>query len=59
LTAEERRPLKDPAWIDEDEADLIPALRDEKERRPSDCIGLGEHLRRHGRAVKNRRGVKD
>ena len=31
LTAEERRFLKDPNWIDEDEADALLAMRREKE----------------------------
>jgi hypothetical protein len=48
LTAAERKLLKDPDWIDEEEADLIFAMREEKEH------GLrGENLldfaRRHGR----------
>ena len=51
LTAEERELLKDPDWIDEDEADLILALREEKEH------GLrGENIRdfarRHGRDLR-------
>ena len=58
LTAAERKLLKDPDWIDEDEADLILALRDEKEFKPTDGITFREHLRRHGRVVKDGRVVK-
>jgi hypothetical protein len=48
LTAAEKKLLKDPDWIDEDEADLILAMREEKEH------GLkGENIRdfarRYGR----------
>lgn len=52
LTAAERKLLKDPDWIDQDEADLILALREEKEYKPSDCISFREYLRRQGRVVK-------
>jgi len=53
LTQEERGLLKDPDWIDEDEADLILALRDEKNSKPGDGIDIREFMRRHGRAVKD------
>ena len=59
LTAEERKLLKDPDWIDEDEADLVLTLREEKEYKPSDCISFREYLGRHGRIVKDGRVVKD
>jgi len=52
LSASERELLKDQDWIDEEEADLILALREEQEH------GLrGENIRdfarRHGRRVKD------
>ncbi len=52
LSGRERKLLKDPDWIDGDEADLILAMRAEKEE------GLrGENIRdfirRHGRDVKD------
>ena len=52
LSAAEKELLKDPDWIDEEEADLILALREEKEH------GLrGENIRdfarRHGRDLKD------
>ena len=59
LTADEQRLLKDPDWIDEDEADLILALREEKGYKLSDCSSFLDYLRRHGRVVKDRRVVKD
>ena len=59
LTAEERKLLKDPGWIDEDEADLILARREEKEYKLSDCVSFREYLRRHGRVVKDGRVLKD
>jgi hypothetical protein len=51
LTAAESKLLKDQDWIDEEEADLILAIREEKQH------GLrGENIRdfarRHGRDVK-------
>jgi len=51
LTAAERKLLKNPDWIDEEEAALIRALREEEEH------GLtGENIRdfahRHGRRLK-------
>ena len=58
LTAAERKLLKDPDWIDEDEADLILAMREEKKSSPNDWIGLNEYLRRHGRVVRGGRVVK-
>ena len=59
LTVEERKLLKDPDWIDEDEADLILALREEKEYKLSDCVSFREYLRRHGRVVKDGRVLTD
>ncbi len=53
LTPQERELLKDPEWIDEDEADLILALRDEKNSKPNDGIDIHEFMRRHGRQVKD------
>jgi hypothetical protein len=52
LSAAERKLLKDRDWIDEEEADLILAIREQKEH------GLrGENIRdfarRHGRVVKD------
>jgi hypothetical protein len=52
LSAAEKKLLKDRDWIDEEEADLILAIREEKEH------GLrGESIRdfasRHGRDVKD------
>jgi len=52
LSAAEKKLLKDRDWIDEEEADLILAMREEKEH------GLrGENIRdftrRHGRQVKD------
>jgi hypothetical protein len=52
LSAAEKKLLKDRDWIDEEEADLILAIREEKEH------GLrGENIRdfarRHGRDVKD------
>ena len=49
--ADEKKLLKDPDWVDEEEADLILAMREEKEH------GLrGENIRdfarRHGRNLK-------
>lgn len=52
LTPEEQSLLKDPDWIDEDEADLIQALRDERHCKPSDGMEIREFMRRHGREVK-------
>ena len=43
LTGEERALLKDPDWIDEDEADLILAMRTDRQTSPSDCISRREH----------------
>jgi len=43
LTAEERELLKDPDWIDEDEADLILAMRTDSQTSLSDGISLPEH----------------
>ena len=53
LSAAEKKLLKDRDWIDKEEADLILAIREEKEH------GLkGENIRdfarRHGRYVKER-----
>ena len=45
LTPQERELLKDPEWIDEDEADLILALRDAKNGRPDEGIEIHEFLR--------------
>jgi len=53
LTAEERKLLKDPNWIDEDEADLVLAMRTDSQTGLSDCISLREHMRRHGREMKD------
>ena len=59
LTAAERKLLKDPDWIDEDEADLILALREEKEYKLGGCISFREYLRGHGRVVKDGHVVKE
>ena len=48
LTEAEKRFLEDPDWIDEEEADLILAMREEQEHDLSDCIPLREHIREHG-----------
>jgi len=53
LTASEKKLLKDPDWIDEEEADLILAMREEREYEPGDSIPLREHIRRHGFHVKD------
>jgi len=52
LTAAEKKLLRDPDWIDEEEADLVLAMREEREH------GLrGENIRdfamRHGRHLKD------
>jgi hypothetical protein len=47
LTAEERASLKDPNWIDEDEADAIICRRREKEP-GNQPIPIREYLRRRG-----------
>jgi hypothetical protein len=47
LTAEERRLLKDPSWIDEDEADIIICMRREKEP-GNEPIPFREYLKRRG-----------
>ena len=51
LTAAERKVLKDPDWIDEEEADLIFAMREEKEH-GSRGESLSDFARRHGRNPK-------
>jgi len=49
LTVEESELLKDPDWIDEDEADLILAMRTDKETKLSDCAPGGAlRLKRTG-----------
>ena len=48
LSAEERALLKDPDWIDEDEADLIVCMRRERE---GPAIPFREYLKSRGRSV--------
>lgn len=55
LTSAERDLLKDPDWIDEDEADLILAMREEKQSNPNDGISLDDYMRIYGRVVRNGR----
>jgi len=45
LTATERRLLKDPDWIDEDEADLVLAMR---ERRTTTSVTASRCATTHG-----------
>jgi hypothetical protein len=53
LTPQERKLLKDPDWIDEDEADTIIAMR--IERRQRHCtIPLEEYLKKRGIRVNYR-----
>jgi len=47
LTREERKLLKDPDWIDEDEADTILALRDLK-RDKRQAIPFRDYLKKRG-----------
>ena len=47
LTAEERELLKDPDWIDEDEADIIVCMRREKEP-GNEPIPFREYLKQRG-----------
>jgi hypothetical protein len=44
LTEEERALLKDPEWMDEDEADAIMAMRIEKEE-AGDAIPIRQYMR--------------
>jgi hypothetical protein len=52
LSDAERRLLKDPNWIDEEEADLILAIREEKEQGLSG-ENIRDFARRHGRHLKD------
>jgi hypothetical protein len=52
LSPEERALLKDPDWVDEDDADLIICLRREKEE-GNRAIPFREYLRRRGIKVEN------
>jgi len=51
LTAAERKLLKDPGWIDEEEADLILAMREEREHSLRG-ENIRDFARRHGRNLK-------
>jgi len=48
LTEAEKKLLKDADWIDEEEADLILAMREERECDLGDCTPLREFARPHG-----------
>jgi hypothetical protein len=47
LTREEKRLLRDPDWIDEDEADTIIAMRIERQQGDS-AVPLEEYLKKRG-----------
>lgn len=51
LSAAEKKLLKDRDWIDEEEADLILAIREEKEHGLSG-ENIRDFARRHGRDLK-------
>jgi hypothetical protein len=53
LTAEERKLLKDPDWMDEDEADAILALRKLKHLKDSDFTDLRDYIRSRGRDIQD------
>jgi len=50
LTPEEKELLKDPDWIDEDEADTIIAMRIERQQEGS-AVPFEEYLKRRGLRV--------
>jgi hypothetical protein len=50
LSAKERSLLKDPDWIDEDEADVIICMRRESQEKGR-TIPFREYLKRRGRSV--------
>ena len=50
LSAKERSLLKDPDWIDEDEADVIICMRRESQEKDQ-AIPFREYLKRRGRSV--------
>ena len=50
LSAEERALLKDPDWIDEDEADAILAMRIDREEEGQE-IPFRDYLKSRGRTV--------
>lgn len=53
LTADEKKLLKDPSWIDEEEADLILALREEKEHGSAGGINIRDFARELGIRLKD------
>jgi hypothetical protein len=52
LTAEERALLRDPEWMDEDEADAIMAMRIEKKEGGS-AIPIRQYMRERASGVRN------
>ena len=53
LTAAEKELLKDPDWIDEEEADLILALREEKEHGAAGGVNIRDFARQLGIRLKD------
>jgi hypothetical protein len=52
LSAAEKELLKDPGWIDEEEADLILALREEKKHGAAGGIDIRDFARQLGIRLK-------